>query len=302
MAPSPPDRPAPRWDLYEGLLLEAMGVGPLGDAIGPGERAFRGLFQPSFHSDVGITVRVTPSGGDIELVVLSPIARVGVLHAININMGVDPAVFESPPPPWSARAALDAARAERFAAAIDAIDRAALAEPPERGLDGMQLVGEIADGRGVARFKAWSPTPDTRPAHHAFFAALHALAKETLSEERVRVLLEQLHGYLGLGLPVVDFGGSPRHVRIFGRLSYPANPKLVSIFEALATGEPLLMDLSNFENMGTGLYPLFLKLARRPGPTAWCASGHARKQLKESGIAPGAIFGDIEAARGSLAI
>jgi hypothetical protein len=297
---SPPPRPRPSWDLYEPLLLEAMRVGSLSINAGSGERAFRGLFKPSFHSDVCITVDVTPGGGDIELVVLSPEARLKALHTIGINMGVDPEAFMSPPPPWTARAALDPASAARFVATIDALDRAELGAPPPRGCDGMSLTGEIADANGVARFSAWSPERTTEPAQHAFFAGLHALAKESIKEAQAQLVLEQLHGYLGLGLPVVDLGGEPRHVRIFGSLSWPAPAELVAIVKALITDQPLLMDLSNFEGMGTGLYPLFGELARRPGPTAWCASEPARAHLEEIGVDSRAIFGEIAAARAAL--
>lgn len=280
-----------------------MGVEPL--AAPPGEpggeaRAFRGLFRPSFHSDVCITARVAPDGGDIEMVVLPPAGRLRALDAIGVRTGADPAMLAVVPEPWRARAAVSAERAARFARAMDALDRGELAEPPGRGCDGMSLTGEIADARGLARFDAWSPQRESEPAQHAYFAALHGLAKEALPEERAQLILEQLHGYLGLGLPVVDLGGAPRRVRIFGRLSYPANPKLVSIFEGLTGEEPLLMDMSNFENMGTGLYPLFRELAGRPGATVWCASARAREQLEEMGIEQGMIFDRIEDARAAL--
>jgi hypothetical protein len=42
--------------------------------------------------------------------------------------------------------------------------------------------------------------------------------------------------------------------------------------------------MRNFEGMGTMLYPVFRRFARRPGALAWAVSPIARRQLRDAGV------------------
>jgi hypothetical protein len=283
----------PQWDIYEDLLLMAMGVERLATA----GQVFRGLFMPSFHRDVCLTVRVRPDGGEVEPVALDPLGRTEIMELIGVRFGSErrPGRSREPtPPPWRTRAAISPERAARFAHEMSALDREALSASTSCGLDGIRLRGEIADAGPVFQFSAWSPAPSSSPAQHGFFAGLYRLAAELIEDACARLALENLHGYLDLGLPVVDLGGVPRRLRLFGRLSADDTAELKTLFQSLRGEEALIMDLGNFENMGAAFYPLFRELAGRPGPTTWCASAPAHAQLVAAGVDTRTIFDRIE--------
>ena len=256
MSPDSPEEPNP-----------ALGSMPLAALAAGSERCFRGLYRPSFHRDVCITATVRHDGGEVEVAVADrPIVRVPLAPD----------------------------RAKALVEALEALDRDALAAPPGLGCDGIRLAGAIAGAGEAFEFIAWSPQADDEPAQHAFFAALHRLATDTHDHPDVRLALEDLHTYLDLGLPIVDLGGVPRRVRIFGSLSYPAPDELTALCQSLVSHEPLVMDMGNFEGMGTLLYPLFRRIVRRPGPVTWCASRAARHHLVELKVKADAIFDRIE--------
>lgn len=290
----------PRWDRYEPLLLDAMGVTPLAVDAARGERAWRGLFMPSFHRDVCVTAVARGDAVSVDVVALDGLARAAVMRAIGVRSAT-PDATPPPSPPWRRARVVEAGRVAGALAALASVDRVALLAPRALGLDGIALRGEIADAGGTLSFAAWSPTAAREGAPHAFFAALHGIATASADDEAARVLFEQLHGYLDLGLPARDLGGSPRCVRLFGRLSAPASPALVAWVEALVTDEALVLDLGNFEGMGTALHPLFRALAARPGRTAWCASEPARIHLDALRVPRAAVFDDVAAARAALA-
>ncbi len=163
----------------------------------------------------------------------------------------------------------------------------------------MTVDGLITRGQSVTTFEAWSPQP---PSHeHQFAAALWRLADDSLREEESVRLLEQLHRYLGLGLPVRVTRNAFTTVRLFGGLSTHDEAGLRSTFEELGHDEPLLMDLSNVDSMGTRLYDLFSGLATRKGPTVWLASEGALPHLAAIGVPSSRIFEHRQRAEAALA-
>lgn len=278
--------------------LESRGLAILaaltGDGPTPAGSHYRGIFLPSFHPETLITVALA-RGRDAEVVCAtfesnleSALARRGA--------GAD----ATPPARIEARAPIDAARAEQLRRSIDDMLAAGLADASRGcGIDGMSLLGIVArDAAPPLRFEAWSPRPgDPR---HTYFAALHAVAREHLPDPRVQQRLGQLHGYLGLGLPVLDLGGTPRHLRIFGHLSIDEEAALREFLAAPPPTSAVLVDLLDFEGMGTMLYPLLRRFDRRPGPVAWVASPGVRRMLLEAGVAEARIVADLASARARL--
>jgi hypothetical protein len=258
------------------------------------------MYQPSFHRDVCVTVRDFGDVGEVELVVADVHARGRVMHAIGVKGGIPPEECPVPTAPEKHRALLAPDDLAAFRSAMATLDVGALVDRADLAIDGMTVRGEWSDARGAGTFRAWSPHPKRCPVHSSFVMAIHALATRHLPDDSVQRALEQLLGYLGDDLPLRDLGGSPRHVRLFGRLSFPAHGDLVAFFRSAADDAPLVMDLRDFESMGTALYPLFRTFDRRPGPTAWCASPHARVQLRAAGIPAERIFDDLDAARAAV--
>lgn len=118
--------------------------------------------------------------------------------------------------------------------------------------------------------------------------------------ENTAVYLEQLHSYLGLGLPLKDQPGPPRRLRIFGRLTTLDEDDLMRKLGEIAPDEPVIMDMSNLEGMGSLLHRVFASFASRPGPTGWVASPAALPHLEAIRVPPSTLFPTFEAATKAL--
>lgn len=257
-----------------------------------GGARYLGYYYPAFHPQALIVADVPAAGR----------ARVDV-HAFTRGLaaalaGGDADACE-PLPYTCAGAELSDERAASLRRALDPLlTPAFVAAPPGLGLDGMPLYGAVTrEGGETLSFEAWSPVPGT-PQHH-YFAGLHALAREAIAAPEIQRRLEQIHGYLRLGLPVADLGGAPRHLRIFGRLSIGDGDALRTFLGAAAPEEPVIVDMLEFEGMGAMLFPLFRR-ADRLGRIAWVARGRVRQILVDAGVRGGHIFGNLEAARAHL--
>ena len=111
---------------------------------------------------------------------------------------------------------------------------------------------------------------------------------------------EEMFGYIHDGLPVKRFDEVPRRIRLFGGLTSTNAKELEALFASVSPDEPLLMDLSGFEGMGTLLYPLFTRFHTRPGRTAWWVNRSAARQLLGADIPRSHLHDTLEAARAAL--
>lgn len=263
-----------RHDRWTDAMLEILG--PDERTPESGEVRHRALMQPAFHGTTLIT------------------AHFGARSTLRLASQVRAWGADEPPVIHEAEATLSSAQAERLRGELEACVAGLDAPDERRGLDGMTVIFEITDASARRRIAAWSP--EVGDARHTYLARLHATATELLQDELAQRTLEQLHGYLDLGLPARDHGGSPRRLQIFGRLSSSEEKELEKLFALAAAEEPVLVDMSNFEGMGTLLYPLFRKFSRRAGATAWAVSPPARKQLAEARVPAEQLFETVEAA------
>jgi hypothetical protein len=257
------------------------------------------LFQPAFHRESLLTVDLAPVAA-IHLRMFNASAWAALAGNADIRAAATPAdladladlVALALPAHTDARAELTPARAEQLRRDL-ARDLPGLSAPDDRrGTDGVGLYVAVTTADAPPqRFKSWSPDADI-PAH-AYFATLHRLASEVLLADAAQAGLEQLHGYLDLGLPLRDHGGAPRRLQIFSRLSSTYERGLAALFAAPAADEPVVVDMRNFEGMGTLLYPLFRRFSRRPAPLAWAVSAIARRQLREAQIPETQLHHDL---------
>jgi hypothetical protein len=222
-------------------------------------------------------------------------ARLGRAPELRLAGLLGPAVDDEPAPYFDDAAAPSPAQADELRRALDACEPR-LGDPDDRlGLDGVTLVFEVARGSAAPRrFAAWSP--EHGDPRHTHVAALYHLAGALLRAPEAQQRLAQLHGYLRLDAPVRDLGGAPRRLRIFGRLSSSDLDALAGLFGAVAPDEPVLVDMLDFEGMGTLCYPPFRRFARRPGPLAWAASKRAYMQLREARVPTGQLFESLAGA------
>lgn len=245
----------------------------------PHSRLAEVLCLPSSHPEVLLQVTDGPSGCTFRLVTCTS----SLWYSL------------SEPGRWPGRAEESALvppkRAARFWAVIDALNPQAIGDSAAVGLDGMFTQCSWRRGEASVSFEAWSPAPDSR--HGTFIRRIYDLAWE-LAQERASVeRLEQIHGYLHIGLPVRQIVGKVRCLRIFGRLSSRDEDQLRSHFASLPREEPVVVDMTNFDGMGTFLYPAFVEFAsgRR---VAWALSSTARRQVESMGLNEPELFDRAE--------
>jgi hypothetical protein len=168
-------------------------------------------------------------------------------------------------------------------------------------MDGMRVQGEYSNVSG--QHNTFQATLIVDSEQHQFSRAVFQLATEVLKEEKSIRILEGIHGYLGLGLPAKNLGGNPYCVRIFGILNSSDQENLQQFLDELPESTPLLVDMSNFDRMGTLLYPIFQQFMRRrqAAPTTWWTpSNEARRNLQALGVPSSSIFETREAALAGL--
>lgn len=277
-----------RFDVLGALLACA-------DPPAAGGERHQVLYSPAFHRGGLLEVELRPDGAAICLRIFTgclweALAGNGDVRRARTPEELAELVALALPPATEHRAALGPEQAEALGREL-ARDLVGLGVFDDRcGRDGIGLdVAVSVAGAPTRRYEAWSPTRDL-PAH-AYFATLHRVVTPVL-DEPARAVLEQAHGYLDLGPPVRDDGGSPRRLRIFGRLADEDRRALVALL-AVDEDEPVVVDMRNLEVIGAGFYPIFKRFAERRGLTMWVVSQPARRQLREAGVADRHVHHDL---------
>lgn len=149
------------------------------------------------------------------------------------------------------------------------------------GCDGISVSFSITTDTASREKMIWCPEHSVCP---EYAALLHwsrsGLYQHSADEYRVR--LEQLYSYFnGWGIPVRRTGGG---LRIFGMLSSPDEPELRRCFEEVVGMSAPEIDMSNFENTGTLLYPVFKRFFQRAPGSRWRVNAAAHRHVKQAGI------------------
>lgn len=290
------------WDQRKGQIRKAMRLGPLEADPTFDQSAYRGVIMPSFHSDLAITLLIDPYESHLELAVLTHAGRERALKSptSHLRASRDASAEQRR---WRAKFVVPPERAAAFARHVSTLDPVADETSGWMVMDGADVEGTIIDAKGTREFQNRGAFPDGETAQHTFFGSLHQLAMElaiAAGDTKCEFALDEVHGYLGLGLSLRDRGGVPRQIRIFGWLMGHHEAQLGNAFNALPNSEPLLLDMSNLDTLMTTLYPLFRTLGQRSAPLVYWASPHAQKHLLAIGVAPDAIFDRIEDALAAL--
>jgi hypothetical protein len=189
-------------------------------------------------------------------------------------------------------------RVQKFWEAVDALRPETLQSTSICGVDGMSVTVCHSTVDAVHEISSWSPSEETPQGRLVLL--LYRLAWDVLVEPISIQRLEQLHGYLGLGLPTRWVEGNIRQLRIFGGLSTQWTNELQTLFSTISRNEPLIVDMSNFDGMGTLLYPMFFEFAGSHHRLAWIASAYPKQQLAEAGIDGETVFQSHEDAADSV--
>lgn len=151
--------------------------------------------------------------------------------------------------------------------------------PP--GTDGITVYNTISQDTTEYKFKFWSPSKAREPQEHKLVEAVLGLSQRKFTAQKEQEYFESLEQYFDFGLPCKITSTDPFEVRIYGSLSSDAEQELNKFIHQLPSDHPILIDMTNFEGMGTMFYPLFRSLLARNPRIVWVASKWSQKQLQE---------------------
>jgi len=186
--------------------------------------------------------------------------------------------------------ALDSAAAPKFCARLIQALEIEQSGQPSMGLDGIQVRGSLKMTTSPeANFSFWSPDKVRQPRDFAVVDSVFVLLESTTPSCLLNAYIEQLATYFPFGIPVRRIAGPPLTLRVYGSLSIDNIDDFSRIIDSLPPNVPLVMDMTNFNNMGTLLYPSFRRLLSRTPAVEWRLSPQAAGQLREVGVANAAL-------------
>ena len=181
--------------------------------------------------------------------------------------------------------------AGKFWGTIDDLVAKGVKSTCNSGLDGISVRVVHRHLELKAAFEAWSPANGSPQG--VFVGKLFDLAWNTVRDETMMQRLEQIYGYLRGDLPVRWIENEIKTLRVFGSLTSYDEDGLRSLFATLPKDEPLVFDLTNFEGMGTILYPTIREFASQHDQLAWACSAAAAKHLQQMEIDSRRIFESV---------
>jgi hypothetical protein len=151
--------------------------------------------------------------------------------------------------------------------------------PP--GTDGITVYNTISQDSIEHKFKFWSPRKTRAPQEHKLVEAVLGLSRRKFTTQKEQEYFESLEQYFDFGLPCKITSLNPFELRMYGGLSSNEEIELTKFIHQLPSDRPILIDMTNFEGMGTMFYPLFRSLLARNPRIVWVVSKRSRKQLQE---------------------
>src|SRR5208283_3819047 len=123
---------------------------------------------------------------------------------------------------------------------------------------GIQVRGNLKTAASPdVNFSFWSPDRARQPRDFAVADSVFSLLESTTPSCLLNMYLEQLAIYFPFGIPVRRIAGPPLTLRIYGSLTIDNIDDFDRIVDSLPLNVPLVMDMTNFNNMGSLLYPSF---------------------------------------------
>jgi ribosomal protein L7/L12 len=147
------------------------------------------------------------------------------------------------------------------------------------GSDGMTCAFDLAVNDVALRCSIWCPSAERHGALWELIDGMWRLFYEQ-GPPRYRPYLEHVAGYFRRNLPLVWV--TPSHARLYGRLSSDDLRDLDTAFSHAPAG--CAVDMSNFEGMGTILFPIF-RAADENTVESWIVNDAARHALLAAGVA-----------------
>lgn len=168
--------------------------------------------------------------------------------------------------------------------AIDSFNHAYSGPQTGFGLDGISVfvVSERLKSNDTIEF--WSPRREgSDNLYYELLDPVFAIMKKYMTADAEMMYVEQLEQYFDYGVPIKKTGKN--EFRIYGALSYfeHVTKAINSLIDDMPSGEPVVIDMSNFEGMGTIYYPHFKRLLAKNNQIKCIVNERARQQLLEIG-------------------
>ncbi|MDJ1486224.1 hypothetical protein QNI16_37420 [Cytophagaceae bacterium YF14B1] len=234
-------------------------------------------FRPSFIDQCLVDITVKEGKGDIEI----------ILKSLERDKSVPSQVI-------SQQKVLDKDSLESSIKLIDMDSLFACKTLETFGLDGISVSVHLKDIQRTNEFTFWSPRKATEPTEHQLVEVVLELIRQHFTDDSYQNYLEQLEQYFEFGLPAKIKSVDPFVVRIYGSLSVYEKDELTQFLQDLPVAKPILMDMSNFNGMGTILYPVFQSLLSHTNRIIWVANHYAKDQLLAIGVQPEDIVQDFQ--------
>ncbi len=156
----------------------------------------------------------------------------------------------------------------------------------DSGLDGISVFVTSERLQNNDTIEFWSPRRSTGSEFYDILDPVFSILQNHLNEEAEANYIEQLEQYFEFGFPVKLISKKLRKYRIYGVLSVDdKTSKLLKDFiEGVPSNEPVTIDMTNFEGMGTYYYYTFNKLLKKNPSIFWIANDRAYEQLTEMGV------------------
>lgn len=122
-------------------------------------------------------------------------------------------------------------------------------------LDGIMVECEVDFGSGLKRFRFHSPEQSMRS--HQLAEQLIRLCFEKFQSTKAIEILEQIEGYFSFSEHWKIIQSDPFTCKIHGSLCVYDQEGIAQFFESIKPQHNILVDLTNFEGMGTVLYDTF---------------------------------------------
>jgi hypothetical protein len=122
-------------------------------------------------------------------------------------------------------------------------------------LDGVSLRCTVSENGTTAFHEFRCPENDTFELRLVTF--LFEIAEQWTDDQLIVEYLELIEGYFFSKLPVKTFDENPYRIRIYGGWSIHEFDGLKQVLLEAATHDPVVIDMRNFDGIGTALYPCF---------------------------------------------
>jgi hypothetical protein len=159
------------------------------------------------------------------------------------------------------------------------------------GNDGItvQVISELLSGNDTLRF--WSPRRNAQSEYYLLLDPIFNIMRAYLEDQSEINYIEHLEQYFDFDFPIKRVSNNPLKYRIYGALSVDdeTTKKLDDFIDSVPVDEPVIIDMSNFQSMGTLFYPNFKRLLKRNHNIKWLANEGTYEQLIDIGVKGAAI-------------